>query len=157
MTLKLENIGRPSGYKKPGKRKGRGTGSGKGKTAGKGHKGALARSGGGTYNPGFEGGQMPLIRRIPKRGFTNIFKTKWNLINLGVLESSPLVESGAVIDKGFLLRNRMLKKKELPLKVLAKGKLSKTLIVKADKFAVSAREAIEAAGGKAEIVAGVKL
>ncbi len=152
MGLKIENIGKPKGLKKKGKRVGRGIGSGKGKTSGKGHKGAKARSGGGTYNPGFEGGQMPLIRRIPKRGFTNKWKKEWNVINVGGLQSHKSVADGSVIDKKFLIDNKILKKQKLPIKVLGKGKLEKSLTVKADAFSESAKVAIEKAGGKVELV-----
>ncbi|MFH1664916.1 MAG: 50S ribosomal protein L15 [Candidatus Omnitrophota bacterium] len=152
MGLRIENIGKPSSNKSKGKRKGRGIGSGRGKTSGRGHKGAKSRSGGGTYNPGFEGGQMPLIRRLPKRGFTNIFKKEWNLLNIGVLQKSDWVEEGAMIDKSFLLENRIIRKKRLPLKVLGKGKLEKAVTVKANAFSGAAKSAIEEAGGKIEIV-----
>ena len=113
---------------------------------------AKARSGGGTYNPGFEGGQMPLIRRIPKRGFTSKFKKKWNIVNLSTLEGAKTVEDGAVVDKAFLLEKRIVRKKALPLKVLGKGKLTKSLTVKAAAFSENAKKAIEKAGGKAENV-----
>lgn len=152
MGFKLEDIRRPR-IKGNSKRKGRGIGSGRGKTAGKGHKGAKARSGGGTYNPGFEGGQMPLIRRLPKRGFTNKFKIEWSVVNIGTLDNSKSVEDGNVIDKGFLLEKNILRKKRLPFKVLGKGKLSKSITVKANAFSESAKNAIESAGGKAEVVA----
>ncbi|MFH1837377.1 MAG: 50S ribosomal protein L15 [Candidatus Omnitrophota bacterium] len=153
MVLKIEDIGKPKGIKRKGKRKGRGIGSGKGKTSGKGHKGAKARSGGGTYNPGFEGGQMPLVRRIPKRGFTNKFKKEWAVINIGTLDKTLAVEDGTVIDKEFLLKNKILKIKRLPCKVLGKGKLSKAITVKANAFSAPAKKAIEDAGGKTEVVA----
>jgi len=152
MGLKISDIGKPRGLKKKGKRVGRGIGSGKGKTSGKGHKGAKARSGGGTYNPGFEGGQMPLMRRIPKRGFTNKFRDEWNVINIGTFETIEAVKNGAVIDKDFLAANKILKKKRLPLKVLGKGSLKKNVTVKANAFSKSAKLAIEEAGGKAELI-----
>lgn len=152
MVLKLEDIGKPRGVKRSRKRKGRGIGSGRGKTSGKGHKGAKARSGGGTYNPGFEGGQMPLIRRIPKRGFTNKWKKEWNIVNIGTIEGMDSVESGAVIDKDLLVSKKILKKKRLPLKVLGKGKLTKSLTVKANSFSDTAKKAIEEAGGKVEVL-----
>ncbi|MBD3426024.1 MAG: 50S ribosomal protein L15 [Candidatus Omnitrophica bacterium] len=152
MVLKLENIGKPRGVKRSRKRKGRGIGSGRGKTSGRGHKGAKSRSGGGTYNPGFEGGQMPLIRRVPKRGFTNKWKTEWNIINIGTLQNMDSVDNGAVVDKDFLLSEKILKKRRLPLKVLGKGKLSKSVTVKANAFSQSAKKAIEEAGGKTEVV-----
>ena len=152
MGLKIEDIGRPEGIKRKGKRVGRGIGSGRGKTCGKGHKGAKARSGGGTYNPGFEGGQMPLIRRIPKRGFTNKFKKEWSLVNVGVLEAAASVTEGVVVDKDFLVKNKLLRKKKFPVKILGKGELKKNIIVKADAFSESAKKAIEDAGGKVELV-----
>lgn len=138
--------------KKKGKRKGRGIGSGRGKTSGKGHKGAKARSGGGTYTPGFEGGQMPLVRRLPKRGFTNKFKKKVGLVNIGTLQKNPLIETGSVIDKAFLVSKRILKNMKGPFKVLGKGRLEKAVTVKANAFSESARKRIEEAGGKAEII-----
>ncbi|MGB2601897.1 MAG: 50S ribosomal protein L15 [Candidatus Omnitrophota bacterium] len=153
MVLKLEDIGKPRGVKRSSKRKGRGIGSGRGKTSGKGHKGAKARSGGGTYNPGFEGGQMPLIRRIPKRGFTNKWRKEWNIVNIGTLQNMDSIEDGAVIDKVLLLGEKILKKKRLPLKVLGKGKLTKSVTVKANSFSETAKKAIEEAGGKIEVLA----
>jgi large subunit ribosomal protein L15 len=152
MVLKLEDIGKPRGVKRSSKRKGRGIGSGRGKTSGKGHKGAKARSGGGTYNPGFEGGQMPLIRRIPKRGFTNKWRKEWNIVNIGTLQNMDSIEDGAVIDKALLLGEKILKKKRLPLKVLGKGKLTKSVTVKANSFSETAKKAIEEAGGKIEVL-----
>jgi large subunit ribosomal protein L15 len=152
MVVKIQDIGKARGATKNRKRKGRGIGSGRGKTSGRGHKGAKSRSGGGVYTPGFEGGQMPLVRRVPKRGFTNIFKTKWNVVNIGSLEENKAVKAGMVIDKVFLIDSNMLGKKKLPVKVLGKGKLSKSLTVKADAFSVAAKKAIEEAGGKAELV-----
>ena len=153
MGLKIENIGKPKGVKRTSKRVGRGIGSGKGKTSGRGHKGAGQRAGGAKNNPGFEGGQMPLIRRIPKRGFTNKWRHEWSVINIGTLQNSKSIADGAVIDKDFLLAKRILRKKRLPFKVLGKGKLTKSITVKANSFSESASKAIEAAGGKAEVVA----
>ena len=153
MVLKIEDIKRPGTIKGSSKRKGRGVGSGRGKTSGRGHKGAKARSGGGTYNPGFEGGQMPLIRRVPKRGFTNTFKKEWSIVNVGSLEKIRSIKAGAVIDKDFLFTNKVIRKKKLPFKVLGKGKLTKAITIKANSFSVSAKTAIEEAGGKAEVVA----
>lgn len=157
MGLKIEDIRKPAGIKRSRKRKGRGIGSGRGKTSGKGHKGAKARSGGGTYNPGFEGGQMPLIRRIPKRGFTNKFRREWTIINLVTLQKNDHIEDGTVVDKEFLSSNKIIKLKRLPFKVLGKGSLSKSITVKANGFSESAMKAIEAAGGKAEVVPFIKL
>jgi large subunit ribosomal protein L15 len=151
MGLRIGNIQRPHGFKKKGKRVGRGIGSGKGKTSGKGHKGALARSGGGDYNPGFEGGQMPLVRRIPKRGFTNIFKKEWSILNIGTLQNSEAVGEGAVVDRDFLLKSGLVRNKRLPVKVLGKGTISKAITVKAAAFSRSAAKAIQEAGGKTEI------
>lgn len=152
MVFKIENIKRPAGVKRNRKIKGRGIGSGRGKTAGRGHKGAKQRSGGGTYTPGYEGGQMPLVRRVPKRGFTNKFKKERNIINIGTLENMKAVEGGAVIDKEFLLNSGILRKKRLELKVLGDGKLSKSITVKANAFSESAKKTIEEAGGKVVIV-----
>jgi large subunit ribosomal protein L15 len=154
MGLRLENIKKPR-TKGNSKRKGRGIGSGRGKTSGKGHKGAKSRSGGGTYNPGFEGGQMPMIRRLPKRGFTNKWRREWSVINVGTLDKTESIAAGSVIDKNFLLDNKILRKKRLPFKVLGKGKLSKSITVKANAFSETAKKAIESAGGKAEVVAHV--
>ena len=152
MGLKIEDIRKPKGLKRNTKRKGRGIGSGRGKTSGRGHKGAKSRSGGGTYNPGFEGGQMPLVRRIPKRGFTNKFKREWNIVNVGTLEKVGSIENGTVVDKEFLFANKVIRKKSLPLKVLASGRLSKAITIKADSFSASAKKVIEEAGGKVEVV-----
>ena len=129
-------------------RKGRGHGSGNGKTAGKGHKGQKARSGGGT-RPGFEGGQMPLQRRVPKRGFNNIFAEEWAVINLSALEA---FEDGAVVDAAVLSEKGIVKKAGLPIKVLGNGKLTKKLTVKLNAFSASAAEKINSAGGKAEVI-----
>ena len=130
------------------KRLGRGIGSGLGKTSGKGHKGQWARSGGGV-RPGFEGGQMPLIRRVPKRGFNNHFRKEYSIVNLSALES---FENGAVIDINVLDEKGLIKivKNGVGLKVLGNGTLTKSVTVKASSFSASAKEAIEKAGGKAE-------
>ena len=130
------------------KRLGRGIGSGLGKTSGKGHKGQWARSGGGV-RPGFEGGQMPLIRRIPKRGFNNHFRKIYSIVNLSVLES---FEVNSVVDMEVLSEKGLIKvvKGSVGLKVLGNGTLTKALTVKAASFSASAKEAIEKAGGKAE-------
>lgn len=151
MVLRIENIPRPA-IKAKGKRKGRGIGSGKGKTSGRGHKGAKSRSGGGTYNPGFEGGQMPLIRKMPKRGFTNKFKREWTYVNIGKLQEMDIVCDGSIVDRDFLLEKGIMKKKRIPFKVLGNGTLEKVLTVKANAFSLSAKKAIEDAGGKAEVV-----
>ena len=130
------------------KRLGRGIGSGLGKTSGKGHKGQWARSGGGV-RPGFEGGQMPLIRRIPKRGFNNHFRKVYSIVNLSVLES---FENGATVDIVALNEKGLIKfvKGSVGLKVLGNGTLTKALTVQASAFSSQAKEAIEKAGGKAE-------
>ena len=130
------------------KRKGRGIGTGNGKTGGRGHKGQKARSGGGV-RIGFEGGQMPLARRIPKRGFNNIFAKPLETINVSTLEK---FENGAVIDAQVLLEKGVLSKCEYGFKVLGNGNITKSVTVKAAAFSASAKEKIEAAGGKAEVV-----
>ena len=130
------------------RRLGRGIGSGLGKTSGKGHKGQWARSGGGV-RPGFEGGQMPLIRRVPKRGFNNHFRKVYSIVNLSVLEN---FEEGSVVDIETLNEKGLIKlvKDSLGLKVLGDGTVSKALTVKAKSFSAAAKEAIEKAGGTAE-------
>ena len=130
------------------KRLGRGIGSGLGKTSGKGHKGQWARSGGGV-RPGFEGGQMPLIRRIPKRGFNNHFRKVYSIVNLSVLEG---FEANSVVDMQILNEKGLIKvvKGSIGLKVLGNGTLTKALTVKAASFSASAKDAIEKAGGKIE-------
>ena len=130
-----------------GKRKGRGHGTGNGKTAGRGHKGQGARSGGGV-RVGFEGGQMPLSRRVPKRGFNNIFAKPMEIINLSALNA---FEDGAVVTAEALIEKGILDKCEYGYKVLGNGKLTKKVTVEASAFSKSAKEAIEAAGGKAEV------
>ncbi len=151
MTLRLQDLRRPRKLKTKGKRKGRGIGSGKGKTSGRGHKGAKARSGPSVY-PGFEGGQMPLIRRLPKRGFTNKWRKEWEIVNIDTLQKSDAVEKGSVIDKEFLVAHGILSRKRLPFKVLGKGMLNKEITVRANGFSATAKEAIEKAGGKVEVV-----
>ena len=130
------------------KRKGRGHGTGNGKTAGRGHKGQKARSGGGT-RIGFEGGQMPLARRIPKRGFNNIFAKPLDALNIEVLDK---FEDGSVVDVQALLEAGILSKCRYGVKFLGRGEISKKLTVKASAFSESAKQKIEAAGGKAEVV-----
>ena len=130
------------------KRKGRGHATGNGKTAGRGHKGQKARSGGGV-RIGFEGGQMPLARRIPKRGFNNIFAKPLETVNVGALNK---FEDGAVVDAQALLDARVISKCKYGVKFLGNGEVSKKLTVKAAAFSESAKEKIEAAGGKAEVV-----
>ena len=130
------------------KRKGRGHATGNGKTAGRGHKGQKARSGGGV-RVGFEGGQMPLVRRIPKRGFTNIYAKPLTAINLAVLNR---FEDGAVVDAAALIEKGIIDACPYGLKVLANGTLTKKITVKAAAFSESAKEKIEQAGGKTEVV-----
>ena len=146
--MKLHELSPAVGSTKESKRIGRGHGSGQGKTAGKGHKGQHARSGSG-MRPGFEGGQMPLQRRVPKRGFNNIFAEEWVAINVAALE---VFEDGAVVDAAALTEKGIIKKAELPIKVLGNGKLTKKLTVNLNAFSASAAEKINAAGGKAEVI-----
>ena len=146
--MKLHELSPAAGSTKSHFRKGRGAGSGNGKTAGKGHKGQNARSGGGV-RPGFEGGQLPLYRKLPKRGFTNHFAKQYAIINVKSLEK---YEAGAVIDVDTLIKDKVIKNKFDGLKVLANGELTKALTVKAAVFSAQAKEKIEAAGGKAEVV-----
>ena len=146
--MRIDTLQPAEGSRKSVKRLGRGIGSGLGKTSGKGHKGQWARSGGGV-RPGFEGGQMPLIRRIPKRGFNNHFKKVYAIVNLDVLNT---LEANTVVDYDFLYANGLIKvvKNAQGLKVLGNGELKVALTVKADKFSASAKEAIEKAGGTVE-------
>ena len=146
--MKLHELSPAAGSAKANWRKGRGPGSGNGKTAGKGHKGQNARSGGGV-RPGFEGGQLPLYRKLPKRGFTNIFATKYAIVNVEKLNA---FEDGAVVDINALLEKKIIRKELDGLKVLGGGEITKKLTVKAAIFSASAKEKIEAAGGKAEVV-----
>ena len=147
--MKLHELRPSEGAFKTSKRLGRGTGSGLGKTSGKGHKGQNARSGGGV-RPGFEGGQLPLFRRLPKRGFSNaMFKVEYATINVSDLEK---FEDGAVVTPELLKEMGILKKQLAGVKVLGNGELTKKLTVKAHKFSASAIEKIEAIGGKAEVI-----
>ena len=146
--MKLHELSPALGSTKESKRIGRGHGSGNGKTAGKGHKGQKARAGHG-MRPGFEGGQMPLQRRVPKRGFNNIFAEEWVAINVSALE---VFEDGATVDATALKDKGIIKKAELPVKVLGNGKLTKKLTVNLNAFSASAAEKINAAGGKAEVI-----
>ncbi len=136
------------GAKRERKRVGRGIGSGLGKTSGRGHKGQNSRAGGGK-GPGFEGGQMPLQMRLPKHGFTNIFRTEYALVNV---EDLNRFEAGSVVTPEVLKERKMLKQMRDGLKVAGRGELEKALTVKAHKFTKSAVEKIEAAGGKAEVI-----
>ncbi len=147
--MKLNNMAPAPGAKTESKRLGRGIGSGLGKTSGKGHKGQWARSGGGV-RPGFEGGQMPLVRRIPKRGFNNVYKKEYSIVNVSSLEQ---FDEGTVITAELLLEKGVLSKIEpYGLKILGNGTLTKKLEVKANKFTKSAAQIIEQAGGKAEVL-----
>ena len=146
--MKLHELSPAAGSTRPNFRKGRGAGSGNGKTAGKGHKGQNARSGGGV-RPGFEGGQLPLYRKLPKRGFTNHFAKQYAIINVETLDR---YEAGAVIDIDTLINDKVIKNRFDGLKVLANGEITKAITVKAAVFSASAKEKIEAAGGKAEVV-----
>lgn len=146
--MKLYELAPAAGSKTEAFRKGRGIGSGNGKTAGKGHKGQNARSGGGV-RPGFEGGQMPLSRRIPKRGFVNIFAKKYANVNVSDLNN---FDEGAVVDTDALKKSGLLKKTFDGVKVLGNGEISKKITVKANAFSAAAKQKIEAAGGKAEVI-----
>lgn len=146
--MRIDTLQPAEGARTSKKRLGRGIGSGLGKTSGKGHKGQWARSGGGV-RPGFEGGQMPLIRKLPKRGFNNHFRKVYTIVNLSALAE---LEAGSVVDKEMLLEKGLVKrlKNDVGLKVLGNGELNVALTVKAAKFSASAKAAIEKAGGTAE-------
>ena len=147
--MKLHELSPVAGSKKEVKRIGRGAGTGQGKTAGKGHKGQKARAGRG-MRPGFEGGQMPLQRRVPKRGFNNIFRTEFATVNVSSLEMS--FNDGDVVDAAAL-KNKGLIKKELDgIKVLGNGEISKKLTIQVNAYSASAKQKIEEAGGKAEVI-----
>ena len=146
--MKLHELTPAPGSTKDVFRKGRGHGSGNGKTAGKGHKGQKARSGGGV-RPGFEGGQLPIYRRLPKRGFNNHFSKEYAIINVGSLND---FDEGSVINVQTLLDSGVINKELDGLKVLGNGEITKKLTVKAAVFSATAKEKIEAAGGKAEVV-----
>ena len=146
--MKLNELSPAKGSAKAAWRKGRGAGSGNGKTAGKGHKGQNARSGGGV-RPGFEGGQLPLYRKLPKRGFKNRFAVNYAVVNVSALNK---FEDGAVIDLATLVEKKIVRKPLDGLKVLGNGELTKKLTVKATVFSATAKEKIEAVGGKTEEV-----
>lgn len=148
--MRIDTLQPQVGSRKSAKRLGRGIGSGLGKTSGKGHKGQWARSGGGV-RPGFEGGQMPLTRRLPKRGFNNYFKKVYAIVNVDVLNA---FEAGSVVDFNVLTGAGLIKEVKNPvgLKVLGTGELKVALTVKAAKFSATAKEAIEKAGGTAELI-----
>ena len=145
--MKLHELKPAIGSTTAPKRLGRGVGSGLGKTSGKGHKGAKARSGGGK-RPGFEGGQMPLTRRLPKRGFTNIYRKEYAAVNVSALEC---FENGATVNAEALVDAGLIKKTLDGVKILGGGELTKKLTVCVDKVTESAKEKIEAAGGKVEV------
>ena len=146
--MRLHELRPPEGARKAAKRKGRGMASGLGKTSGRGQKGQKSRSGSGIRR-GFEGGQMPYFQRLPKRGFTNIFKQKWNIVNVGDLNS---FEAGTVITPEMLVEAGLLKNLRDPLKILGNGELEHKLEVHAHRFSKQAQEKIEEAGGKAEVI-----
>ena len=146
--MKLHDLKPALGATTAEKRLGRGIGSGLGKTSGKGHKGAKARSGGGK-RPGFEGGQMPLTMRLPKRGFTNKWRTEYVAINVDRLE---IFEDGMVVTPVELIQYGVIKNVEDGVKILGNGEITKKLTVQANKFSESAKQKIEAAGGKAEVI-----
>ena len=146
--MKLHELSPAEGSSKAPFRKGRGPGSGNGKTAGKGHKGQNARSGGGV-RPGFEGGQIPLYRKHPKRGFNNKFAKVYTIVNV---EQLNVFEAGSVVDVEALMAKRIVRKVVDGVKILGNGELTRALTVKATVFSASAKEKIEAAGGKIEVV-----
>lgn len=146
--MKLHELKPAEGSRKTRNRVGRGIGSGNGKTAGKGHKGQNARSGGGV-RPGFEGGQMPLFQRLPKRGFTNINRKDFAVVNLDKLNSFA---EGTEVTPELLLETGVISKLKSGVKILGDGQLEKKLTVKANKFSASAKQAIEAAGGTADVI-----
>lgn len=146
--MNLGELRAPEGASKNRKRLGRGSGSGHGKTSGRGHKGQRARSGG-RGKVGFEGGQMPLQRRVPKRGFTNIFRKEYSIVNLSDLD---IFEGGSTVDIPALVNAGLVKKSEAGVKLLADGDIKKPLIVKVHKSSQAAKEKIERAGGRIEVV-----
>ncbi|WP_100332807.1 50S ribosomal protein L15 [Bacillus xiapuensis] len=146
--MKLHELKPAEGSRKERNRVGRGPGSGNGKTAGKGHKGQKARSGGGV-RLGFEGGQTPLFRRLPKRGFTNINRKEYAIVNL---DSLNRFEEGTEVTPELLIETGVVSSEKAGIKILAKGNVEKKLTVKAHKFSAAAKDAIEAAGGKTEVI-----
>ena len=148
--MKLSELSPSPGAHKRRKRIGRGPGAGHGKTATKGHKGLLARSGGGK-RPGFEGGQMPLVRRVPKFGFTNPFRVSYAVVNLKALANLGEV---AEVTPQVLVDVGLIRKKRQPVKILGQGELNRPMVVHAHKFSKSAEEKIRAAGGRTEVIAG---
>ena len=147
--MKLHDLSPAAGSTKERKRIGRGPASGQGKTAGKGHKGQKARAGRG-MRPGFEGGQMPLQRRVPKRGFNNIFRTEMAIVNVATLEAN--YDAGAVVTIDSLIEKGLVKKVLDGVKVLGYGEITKALTVQANAISESAKQKIEAAGGKIEVI-----
>jgi large subunit ribosomal protein L15 len=147
--LKLNQVSSPKGANRSRKRLGRGPGSGQGKTAGRGNKGFWSRSGS-SMNSGFEGGQMPLHRRVPKRGFTNIFRKEFAVVNVDDLEAR--FEKGATVDPDSLRAQRLATRGAAGVKVLGRGEISKSLHVKVHRVSEGARKKIEAAGGKVELL-----
>lgn len=145
--MRLHELKPTPGSRQRKTRRGRGLGSGLGKTAGRGHKGQKARAGG-RIRPGFEGGQMPLQRRLPKRGFTNPFRVEYEVVNVGDL---TIFEPGTVVTIDLLKEHRLVRR-DLPVKVLADGEVDRALVVQANRFSKSAREKLEAASGRAEEV-----
>ena len=146
--MELHNLSPKAGSCKDRKRVGRGPGSGNGKTAGKGHKGQLSRSGH-SHKRNFEGGQMPLVRRMPKRGFTNIFRKEFVIVNVGQLERFP---AGAEVTPDLLLAEGVISRLRDGVKILGEGSLSRKLTVRAHKFSKKAQETIQAAGGACEVI-----
>ncbi|HBM3817219.1 TPA: 50S ribosomal protein L15 [Listeria innocua] len=146
--MKLHELKPSEGSRKERNRVGRGTGSGNGKTSGRGHKGQKARSGGGV-RLGFEGGQLPLFRRIPKRGFTNINRKEFAIVNLDVLNR---FEDGTEVTPELLIETGIIRNEKSGIKILSDGNIEKKLTVKANKFSAAAKEAIEAASGKTEVI-----
>ncbi len=146
--MNIQDLSPALGSTHAAKRKGRGHGTGNGKTAGRGHKGQKARSGGGV-RIGFEGGQMPLTRRLPKRGFNNIYAKPLDAVNVGVLEQ---FEDGATVTVDDIIKAGVISKSKYGIKILGNGELTKKLTVKAKAFSASAKEKIEAVGGKAEVI-----
>ena len=145
--MALNDLRPPRGMKHPKKRIGRGQGSGNGKTAGRGHKGAKSRSGF-HYKRGFEGGQMPLHRRVPKRGFHNPFRVEYEVVNLDTIEAR--FDAGTIVTPELLREHRLVQSADKPVKVLGRGEIAKKLTVRAHKFSGKAAEKIAAAGGAAE-------
>ncbi len=146
--MALESLKPPKGARRKARRVGRGPGSGRGKTAGRGHKGQKARSGG-SIHPWFEGGQMPLQRQLPKRGFTNIFKKRYTLVNVGALAGLP---PDTRVNEAFLRERGLVNRRLDGVKILGQGDLKVALRVEADKFSESARSKIEAAGGQVVVI-----